>query len=37
MDETFVNVMDVYCWLTAVTPYYLTCLTEMFLIVGKDD
>jgi hypothetical protein len=37
MDQTFVYVMDIDCGLAAVTPYHLTCLKEMFLIVGKDD
>lgn len=36
MNKTFVYVMDINGWLAAVTPYYLTCLTEVFLIVGED-
>ena len=37
MNQTFVHVMDIDCWLASVAPYHLTRLTEVFLIIGKDD
>lgn len=37
MNETLAYVKDINCRLSAVTPHDLTCLTEVLLIVGKDN
>jgi len=37
MNKTFVYVKDIDCWFAAVSPYHLPCLSEVFLIVGKDN
>jgi hypothetical protein len=37
VNKTFMYVVNIDCGLAAVTPYHLTCLTEVLLIVGKDN
>jgi hypothetical protein len=31
------HVADFDCWLASVAPYHLTCLSEVLLIIGKDN
>jgi len=37
VNQTFVHVMDIDCWLASVAPYHFTCLTKVLLIIGKDN
>jgi hypothetical protein len=37
MNKAFVYITDIDSRFATVSPYHLPCLSEVFLIVGKDD
>jgi len=37
MNQTFLHVVDIDCWLPSVAPYHFACLTEVLLIIGKNN